>query len=289
MSFITPRLSRPHRLSPVMRPLSTSRERHATAALSESGSLLVTDRIKGRGRVLLTTSDCRAGDVLLVEQPMASVQLPESEEVARLCAGCSCQLGAPADGLRRLGVLHRMPTSARRAAVAALPCENCNRLYYCSAQCRAEHSRRAHAATCSANAAHRAGYDAFRCFALATCQTQLLAAELVAATLMLAPPTEPTAAEGGGGGGGDGGGRTRRRRRDESGATSAAWLWLNEWVSDPWPDIVALPECSAEEEARVRRQCRADCSEGRRLLLAAVERGGRTASWLDKNTCAHVL
>ena len=226
---------------------TTSRERHASAALSESGSLLATDRIAGRGRVLLTTSDCRAGDVLLVEQPMALVQLPECEEVARLCAGCSRQLGTPADGLRRLGVLHRMPTSARRAAVAALPCENCERLFYCSARCRAAHGRRAHAATCSADAAHRAAFDAFRGFALASCHTQLLAAELVAATLMLAPHT----ATDGGGGGGGGGGRTRRRQRQESGAAAAAWLWLSEWVSDPWPDIVALPECSKAEEAHV--------------------------------------
>ena len=46
---------------------TTSRERNAAAALSESGSLLATDRIAGRGRVLLATSDCRAGDVLLVQ------------------------------------------------------------------------------------------------------------------------------------------------------------------------------------------------------------------------------
>ena len=227
---------------------TTSRERNAAAALSESGSLLATDRIAGRGRVLLATSDCRAGDVLLVEQPMALVQLPECEEVARLCAGCSCQLGTPADGLRRLGVLHRMPTSARRAAVAALPCEHCSRLFYCSARCRAAHRRRAHAATCSADAAHRAAFDSFRGFALASCHTQLLAAELVAATLMLAPHT---VSGGGGGGGGGGSGRTRRRQCDESGAAAAAWLWLSEWVSDPWPDIVALPECSEAEEAHV--------------------------------------
>ena len=185
---------------------TTSRERHASAALSESGSLLRTDRIAGRGRVLLTTSDCRAGDVLLVEQPMAFVQLPECEEVARLCAGCSCQLGSPADGLRRLGVLQRMPTFARRTAVAALPCEHCNRLFYCSARCRAAHRRRAHAATCSADAAHRAAFDSFRSFALASCHTQLLAAELVAATLMLAPHTAAHGGGNGGGGGGSGGG-----------------------------------------------------------------------------------
>ena len=283
---------------------TTSRERHASAALCESGSLLRTDRIAGRGRVLLTTSDCRAGDVLLVEQPMAFVQLPECEEVARLCAGCSCQLGSPADGLRRLGVLQRMPTSARRTAVAALPCEHCNRLFYCSARCRAAHRRRAHAATCSADAAHRAAFDSFRSFALASCHTQLLAAELVAATLMLAPHTAAHGSGNGGGGGGGGGsgsggrggggggggsgggggGRTRRRQREEEDATAAAWLWLNEWVSEPWPDIVALPECSTAEEARVRAQCRADCREGRRLLLLALERGGCTAGWLDETT-----
>jgi hypothetical protein len=247
---------------------TTSRERRASAALSESGSLLRTDRIAGRGRVLLTTSDCRAGDVLLVEQPMAFVQLPECEEVARLCAGCSCQLGSPADGLRRLGVRQRVPTSARRTAVAALPCEHCNRLY-CSARCRAAHRRHAHAATCSADAAHRAAFDSFRSFALASCHTQLLAAELVAATLMLAPHTAAHGGGnggggggsgggggrggggGGGGGGGDDGGRTRRRQRDEEEARAAAWLWLSEWVSEPWPDIVALPECSTAEEARV--------------------------------------
>ena len=34
----------------------------------------------------------------------------------------------------------------------------------------------------------------------------------------------------------------------------------------------------------MRAQCRADCREGRRLLLLALERGGRTAGWLDETT-----
>ena len=111
------------------------------------------------------------------------------------------------------GLACRWPPSARRTPTNAHlgapdrgrrpPCEHCNRLFYCSARCRAAHRRRARGDVQRRRGAP-SGLRLLPKLRAASCHTQLLA-ELVART-MLAPHTAAHGGGGGGGGGGSGGG-----------------------------------------------------------------------------------
>ena len=233
----------------------------AARAIADSGSKLELKTLPGRGRALCATRACTAGEVLLTEPPVAHVQLPGSAEVCQVCANCMRRLGSLSDLLNAIGVQSRAP--ALPAAPTEKPqlgpgpkpftCRHCD-VMYCSVQCRDAHWAHAHRAVCGANPAHRSAWAAFVKFASESCQTQLLAAELVVASVLQGEHERPAAPAGKAG----------------SGPT-----WEEEYVCAPWPSLVVLPEgCTAKEEAEARAACVASCARGRRLLLQALRLGG---------------
>ena len=141
-----------------------------------------------------------------------------------------------------------------RDAKHSIQCSNCS-LPYCSTKCMSDHHRQRHAAFCSASAAHRAAHETFVQFASSKRHTQLLAAELVAASLM---------------------DRVARLAGAEKSSSSnlPSPGWETEYVCAPWPQLVVLPtDLPRAHEKRVRLACVADCETGRRLLLKALELG----------------
>jgi hypothetical protein len=254
-----------------------TRESLASEAIARSGSKLRIDWLPGRGRVAIATEHCSAGTVLLVETPVVSVQLPASEDCTSICGLCSRQCGSAASQLERIGVAN-VPVEGqnKRSALGSglVSCPHCN-LKYCCEQHREQHRAQSHRALCSAAEDHRAAFADFKRFAVEHCQTMLLAAEMVAASVCAA-------------------GDARSRTRTATMVRSRP-QWLNEWVCAPWDEVVALPEqCLTPAQLRmVRSSCSSTLRTGRHLLLRTLSAGGFGSSvvqgWLTESSFSRLV
>ena len=114
------------------------------------------------------------------------MQTPGNAEVTTLCALCSRQCGTAEEQLARFGVEH-VPLgihSDRSPAAVSVACLHGSHARYCCEAHRAQHYRQSHGALCSGPAAQQSAYAEFREFAADQCNSMLLAAELVAASVM---------------------------------------------------------------------------------------------------------
>ena len=254
--------------------MSRARLEASESALRSSGAKLSLKTLPGRGRSLVAARDLSEGEVLLTEEPVAFHQMPGNAEAGCMaCAWCMRDCCTADEQMRCLGVSSKAPVSVpdKRPARAkkSARCGDCGALYCCSG-CQEAHRVGRHAAFCSASEAHRAAYAEFVAFASATCHTQLLAAELVAASFMhrascLVRGADADAPSSAGG-------------ADTDAPSSAGLAWEAEYVCAPWPSLVVLPpNLPRSRERQVRSACAADCERGRALLLAALTKGAASA------------
>jgi len=230
----------------------SGRDEAAQAALKISGCYVKCEQLSGRGIGLVTTKKVKKGTVLLKESPTVFMQTPGSESSSWVCANCMTSLGSLAAQFGRLGLPEgtTVPDVAGKSAEGAdpVPCERCDEQWYCSKACRSADSL-LHRAFCSENEAHRLASQEFRGFVQEKNHTIYLAGIMAAAAMV---------------------------QQDRGGPPAAAPARFDlEYVCASWSAIVVLPlDIDPMEEARVRKQCKKDCHEGRRLLLKV----GPTAS-----------
>lgn len=223
-----------------------SRKEAAEAALRDGGCWLKCEEIAGRGIGLVTTKKVKQGTVLFKESPTVFMQTPGTESTSWVCAHCMSSIGSLEAQFGRLGLPEGNPIpeppgkaskKKKKPKADPVPCERCGEEWYCSEAHRDEHAL-LHSAFCSESDAHRMATEEFRAFTRTKAHTQYLAGIMAAAVMV------------------DTSGRKKALRFD------------TEYVNAPWSDIVVLPMgIDPKEEQKVRRQCRKDCQEGRRLVL----------------------
>ena len=225
-------------------------------------------KLPGRGRAVLAAHPIAAGELLLCERPIASMQLPDNAQTVKACAHCLRACGTISGQLAHAAQLSKAPTLPFADDADDLICEErrcgggCGAVF-CSAACETEARGGWHAYICADNAPKRKAVAAFENHAREEGENFLFGGRLVAdvmarADALLAAPRNKKGGKGGKGG-------------DYDACVIQAREVLAPFCRGAWWAIEEPPQgATAAEMQRHRRELRESARESLHSIMLQV-------------------
>lgn len=229
--------------------------------------------LPGRGRAVLAARHVSAGEQLLCERPIASMQVPDNAEVVKVCRNCLRPLGTISGQLQHAAGLRKAPELPLADEEDDLICEEIHcrhgsRATFCSKACESAANLGFNKYFCATRGPKRAALKAFEQHAMEEGENFLFGARLVSEVLARADALQ-----------------RKRPGSDVASCTTEARKVLAPFCRGPWWEIAETPPGLTPAEATsFHKEMRDAASESLALLQKLLVECGEPASrlrWLD--------